>query len=200
MHESIAARSKPILARVATVFLLALACSAAHAADWTMDQLMAGLAQAKPAKVNFVEKKYISTLDRPIESSGEMTFTPPDRLEKRTLKPKPERMLLEHDTLLLERGRNRYSMQIDDTPELGALVESIRATLAGDRRSLEFHNVVALQGPRENWTLTLTPSNPQAREKVKSIRLSGANDEVREIEVLQADGDRSVTTIEKIQP
>lgn len=200
MHEPIAASNKPILARLAAVFFLALACSAGHAADWTMDQLMTALAQAKPVKVNFVEKKYISTLDRPLESSGEMIYTPPDRLEKRTLKPKPERMLLDHDTLLLERGRNKYSMQIDDTPELSALIESVRATLAGDRRSLELNYIVALQGPRENWTLSLTPSNLQAREKVKRIRLSGANDEVREIEVLQADGDRSVTTIEKIKP
>lgn len=193
MHKSIGLRA------VALVVLLAATC-AAQAANITMDQLMAGLAQAKPAKVNFTEKKYIAQLDRPIESSGEMLFTPPDRLEKRTFKPKPERMVLDRDTLVLERGKNKYTMQLSDSPELAALIESIRATLAGDRRSLEFNFIVALQGPHDNWNLTLTPSTHDAQQKVKRIRLSGSHAEVREIEVLQGDGDRSVTTIEKIKP
>ncbi|WP_353155682.1 LolA-related protein [Herminiimonas fonticola] len=193
MRKSIGLRA------VVLAFFLAGSC-AVHAANITMDQLMAGLAQAKPAKVNFTEKKYIAQLDRPVESSGEMLFTPPDRLEKRTFKPKPERMVLDRDTLVLERGKNKYTMQLGDSPELAALIESIRATLAGDRRSLEFNFIVALQGPRENWSMTLTPSNNEAQQKVKRIRLSGSNSEVREIEVLQGDGDRSVTTIEKIKP
>ena len=200
MHEFVVIKSKSRLTHMVAGFFLAWAYGTSYAADWTMDQLMAALAQAKPAKVNFIEKKYISTLDSPIESSGEMLYTPPDRLEKRTFKPKPERMLLDRNTLTLERGRNKYAMQIDDTPELAALIESIRATLAGDRRSLELNYVVALQGSREHWTLLLTPSNFQALQKVKRIRLSGSNDEVKEIEVLQADGDRSVTTIEKTKP
>ena len=180
-------------------FLLSCTCLT-HAADITMEQLMTGLAQAKPAKVNFTEKKYIATLDRPIESSGEMLFTPPDKLEKRTFKPKPEVMTLNRDSLVLERGKNKYAMQLGDSPELAALIESIRATLAGDRRTLELNFIVALQGTRENWTMMLTPSNLDARQKVKRIRLAGNNFEVREIEVLQGDGDRSVTTIEKIKP
>ena len=201
MFEASATTAKMAsLARALASLFLVLACGSGYAADWSMAQLMAALAQAKPAKVSFVEKKYISTLDRPVESSGEMIYTPPDRLEKRTLKPKPELMLLDRDTLVLERGRNKYTLQLDESPELGALIESIRATLAGDRRSLEFNYVVALQGSREQWTLLLTPSNQKVQEKVKRIRLSGTNDEVREIEVLQADGDRSVTMIEKIKP
>ncbi len=180
--------------------LLSCACMGAQAADITMEQLMTGLSQAKPAKVNFTEKKYISALDRPIESSGEMLFTPPDKLIKRTFKPKPEVMTLNRDTIVLERGKNKYTMQLGDSPELAALVESIRATLAGDRRALEFNFVVALQGSRENWTMMLTPSNQDALQKVKRIRMAGSQFEVREIEVLQGDGDRSVTIIEKIKP
>lgn len=191
---------KSIRLRVAVMsFLLACSC-AAQAANITMDQLMAGLAQAKPAKVNFTEKKFIAQLDRPLESTGELLFTPPDRLEKRTFTPKPERMVVDRDMLTLERGKNKFSMQLGDSPELAAIIESIRATLAGDRRSLEFNFIVALQGPRENWTMTLRPSNNDAQQKVKHVRLSGNNFEVREIEVLQGDGDRSVTTIEKTKP
>lgn len=196
VNSTIATKSRFFLFALSAFFLT---LNYSYAADWTMDQLMTALARTQPEKVRFTEKKYISTLDRPIVSSGEMLYTPPDKLEKRTLKPQPELMLLDGDRLVLERGRNKYAMQLDDSPELAALIESVRATLAGDRRSLEFNYVVALQGSRERWTLLLTPSNPQALQTVKRIRLSGTNGEVKEVEVLQADGDRSVTIIEKIK-
>jgi outer membrane lipoprotein-sorting protein len=180
--------------------VVTLACGTAHAADWSLDQLLTGLSQVKSAKANFTEKKYISTLNAPVESSGEMIYTAPDRLEKRTLKPKPELMLLDQDTLTLERGRKKYTMQLGDTPELAALIESVRGTLAGDRKALESNYTVTLQGAQSNWTLQLIPLNAKALQQVKQIRLRGANDDILEIEVLQSDGDRSITTIEKIKP
>lgn len=189
-----------LLRSLLAAICLAALCSTGHAAGWTLDQLLANLSQVKSARANFVEKKYISTLDAPVESSGEMLYTAPDRLEKRTLKPKPELMLLDGDTLTLERGRKKYAMQLADSPELAALIESVRGTLAGDRRALENNYVVALQGTQTDWTLQLTPTDSRALQQVKRIRLRGANDAILEIEVLQSDGDRSVTTIEKAKP
>lgn len=183
---------------LACLFLFAV--NAARAADWTLDQLLSNLSQVQTAKATFIEKKYISTLDTPVESSGEMLYTAPDRLEKRTLKPKPELMLLDRDTLTLERGRKKYTMQLGDSPELAALIESIRGTLAGDRKALEHNYAVALLGVRANWTLQLTPTDFKAQQKVKQINLRGANELIKEIEVMQADGDRSVTTIEAVKP
>lgn len=189
-----------LLRNLLAVICLVAICSTGHAADWTLDQLLSSLSQVKSARVNFVEKKYISTLDAPVESSGEMLYTAPNRLEKRTLKPKPELMLLDHDTVTLERGRKKYAMQLADSPELAALIESVRGTLAGDRRALENNYVVALQGAQANWTLQLTPTDSRALQQVKRIRLRGAGDAILEIEVALADGDRSITTIEKPKP
>ena len=73
-----------------------------HAADWTIEQLMHGLAQTRSGHASFVEKKSIAMLDRPVESSGELFYSAPDHLEKRTLKPKPELMTVDGDTLLIE--------------------------------------------------------------------------------------------------
>jgi hypothetical protein len=42
-------------------------------------------------KARFVETKYIALLDKPLMASGEMTFTTPDRLEKRHLTPRSKR-------------------------------------------------------------------------------------------------------------
>jgi hypothetical protein len=84
----------------------------------------------------FVEKKSIAILDKPVESSGELFYTAPDYLEKRTIKPKPESMILDRDTLLIERGRQKHALQLQDYPELAAFIDSIRGTLAGDRKAL----------------------------------------------------------------
>lgn len=188
------------LRHVAGMAALVLAGSFAHAAEWDLGQLTTSLAQTGPSKARFVEKKYISTLDRPVESSGELSYSPPDRLEKRTLKPKPESMRLERNTLTLERGKHKFAIDLDESPELATLIESVRATLAGDRRSLELNYVVKLSGTRAAWKLQLTPSNFEARQKVERITLGGSEGVVREVEVLQADGDRSVMTIEKLNP
>ena len=74
------------------IFLLALATVAQ--AGYSIDQLMAELAQNKGGRARFVEKRYLALLDKPVQASGELVYSPPDRLEKRTLLPKVETCLL----------------------------------------------------------------------------------------------------------
>ena len=181
------------------VALLALALPVfSHAADWDIDQLMQTLAQTRSGHVRFVEKKSIAMLEAPVESSGELFYTAPDRLEKRTLKPKPESMILDQGTLLVERGRQKHSLQLQDYPELAAFIDSIRGTLAGDRKALERNYRLSLDGNIQNWTLQLLPSNEKMLAVVKRIRIAGVREDVNRIEIFQADGDSSVMLIEKL--
>ena len=181
------------------VALLALALPVfSHAADWDIDQLMQTLAQTRSGHVSFVEKKSIAMLDAPVESSGELFYTAPDRLEKRTLKPKPETMVLDQGTLLVERGRQKHSLQLQDYPELAAFIDSIRGTLAGDRKALERNYRLSLDGSSQNWTLQLLPVNEKMLAVVKRIRIAGVREDVNRIEISQADGDSSVMLIEKL--
>jgi outer membrane lipoprotein-sorting protein len=181
------------------VALLALALPVfSHAADGDIDQLMQTLAQTRSGHVSFVEKKSIAMLDAPVESSGELFYTAPDRLEKRTLKPKPETMILDQGTLLVERGRQKHSLQLQDYPELAAFIDSIRGTLAGDRKALERNYHLSLDGISQNWTLQLLPVNEKMLAVVKRIRIAGVREDVNRIEIFQADGDSSVMLIEKL--
>ncbi|MES2000283.1 MAG: LolA-related protein [Pseudomonadota bacterium] len=168
-----------------------------HAADWDIDQLMRGLAQTRAGHASFVEKKSIAMLDQPVESSGELFYTAPDRLEKRTVKPKPETMLVEGDNLVIERGRQKYRLQLQDYPELAAFIDSIRGTLAGDRKALERTYQLSLEGSASAWTLQLVPINAKMKQVVARIRISGVRDEVRSIDISQTDGDSSQMRIEK---
>jgi hypothetical protein len=177
---------------------LVLLCSqAAQATPFSIGQLMDGLAQHRQGAATFTETKYLAILDQPVESSGELLFIAPSRLEKRTLKPRPEFMVLDGDTLTLERGRRKHVLQLKDYPEVAGMIESIRATLAGDRQALERVYQLVLDGSLENWTLILTPLDPRVGAVIARIRMEGTQAIVRSVEIFQADGDRSLMRIRK---
>jgi Outer membrane lipoprotein carrier protein LolA-like len=182
----------------AILMMAAPAANAANTAEWGMDQLMQDLALIRSNRATFVEKKFIAIIDKPVESSGELFYNAPDRLEKRTLKPKPESMILEQSTLIIERGRQKHRLALQDYPELSAFIDSIRGTLAGDRKALERSFRLNLSGSAEQWTLQLVPLSDKMLSVVKNIRIGGARDVVRSIETNQADGDRSLMLIERL--
>ncbi|UUZ74185.1 outer membrane lipoprotein carrier protein LolA [Polaromonas sp. P1(28)-8] len=159
---------------------------------------MQALAQNKSGRASFVETKYIALLDKPVESSGELLYTAPDRLEKRTLKPRPESMLIESGSLTVERGKRRMVLRLQEHPELAAFTESIRGTLAGDVVALKRIYNLDLEGSEERWTLTLRPVETKMLEVVQRIRIAGSRAEVKSIEIEQADKDRSVMVIDKL--
>ena len=169
-----------------------------YAADWDIAQLMQELAQTRSGHASFVEKKSIAMLDKPVESSGELFFTAPAHLEKRTLKPKPETMILDNGTLVIERGRQKHTLQMQDYPELEVFIDSIRSTLAGDREALERNYQLSLDGKSQNWTLQLIPADKKLQAVVQRIRITGSRNLVSRIEIIQADGDSSVMSIEKL--
>ena len=187
-----------IFCRVLTVLAMAMLQPAvSQAADWDIDQLMQSLLKAKPGRATFVEKKYIAMLDRPLESSGELLYTAPDRLEKRTLKPKPESMLVDGSSLVVERGKKKYTLQLQDYPELEGFIDSVRGTLAGDRKALERSYKLTLEGGNEHWTLVLAPSDARIATMVQQIRITGSRDNVSSIDVIQTDGDHSLMMIDR---
>ncbi|HSJ80028.1 MAG TPA: LolA-related protein [Thiobacillus sp.] len=190
--------TRPQFRLCALVWLTLLFSPVAQATSLSIAQLMAGLAKNPQGAATFTETKTISILEQPIESSGELLFIAPARLEKRTLKPKPETMVLDGDTLTLERGRRKHVLQLKDYPEVAGMIESIRATLAGDLKALEqVYHLALLDGGQERWTLVLTPLDPKVSAVIARIRMEGVKDVVRSVEILQADGDRSLMTIEK---
>jgi len=171
---------------------------AGEASELTIDQLMQMLAQTKMAQATFVETKTIAMLDAPVESSGELLYKAPDYFEKRTLKPKPESMMLDGNTLTLERSGKKRSLRLQSYPEISAFIDSIRGTLAGDRTALERAYTLSLQGSADDWKLLLTPTDAKMRKMVNEINISGANAELRTIAISQADGDSSLMTIQNI--
>jgi outer membrane lipoprotein-sorting protein len=185
------------LAAFASGVLLCHAQSAAmKTPGWTLDRLMSTLAQNKSGRATFVETKYLSITTQPIESSGELEFVAPDHLEKITVSPKPERLVVDGDKLTVERNQHKYTLSLARYPELAAFIESIRATLTGNRDALERVYKVTLAGQGDDWTLTLAPLDPHMSNAISKITLDGTRDLLRTVAIQQADGDHSVMRLQ----
>ncbi|WP_324779678.1 LolA-related protein [Thiobacillus sedimenti] len=188
-----------MIRRLFAGLVLASLAATAHAA-FTLDQLMGALAQHPGGRAKFVEKRTLAVLDRPLIATGEMTYTPPDRLEKRTLTPKRETLVLDHDQVSIERDKRTLTINLASRPEALAFVDSIRSTLAGNRAALEKNYALQLTGSADKWVLTLSPTAQAIAAILQRITISGSADQIHTIDYLLADGDRSELTIEPLGP
>ncbi len=162
---------------------------------------MAELAKVKRSQARFTERKYLKVLKAPLQSSGTLTYTAPDKLEKRTLKPKPEALLIDGDALTVETAEGkRHTLKMQDYPVLWAFVESIRATLGGDAAKLERFYKVDLEGSRRAWQLFLAPRERSMSQVISQIRIGGAQGRIELIEVQETRGDRSVMKVVEDAP
>jgi hypothetical protein len=183
------------LASWLAIFSLSAFASLAQAAGADLDAVLQLLAQRQHGRVQFVEQHFLAVLDRPVESSGEMSYDAPGRLEKRTLLPRPETLLLDNGVVTVDKGRLHRVMDLSSMPQMAPFIESIRATLAGDRGALERLFVLNFDGTVAKWTLTLLPKDPKVKRSVQQVRIEGARDQLSRVEIRQADGDRSLLTL-----
>ncbi|HKT67692.1 MAG TPA: outer membrane lipoprotein carrier protein LolA [Burkholderia sp.] len=197
-HPLAPRRAARMLAVTAAIALALPAHAADTASAWTLDRLMSALAQHKSGRATFTETKTLSIAAQPLESSGELVFVAPDHLEKHTLSPKPEHLVVDGDMLTVERNNRTYTLALTRYPELGAFIDSIRATLAGNRYALEQIYKVALAGRGDDWTLTLTPLDSRLLKVVSTITLEGTRDMLRSVAIRQADGDHSLMRLQPI--
>ena len=185
--------------RAIVVALLALLTASTEVrANERLKELMQQLAQRQHGHVAFVERQSIALLERPLESSGELFYDAPDRLEKRTLLPKAESLVLEKGALTVRRGAHTYAVSLREYPQIVPFIDSIRATLAGDLIALERAYTLTFDATENDWTILLAPQDAKLAALVARIRISGSHDMIQTVEILRADGDRSVMAIRAI--
>ncbi|MGH6610107.1 MAG: LolA-related protein [Burkholderiaceae bacterium] len=169
------------------------------AAEEELKQLFAELGARRERQAHFVERKFSALLKTPVESSGTLIFRAPDVLEKRTEKPQREVVRIEGSTVTYEGMPNsgKHTFALSDAPQLAALIESLRATLAGDLPALRRHYEVSWTAPKpqQEWQLTLLPRDRTLRDAVSKIVLRGARSDVNAVEIVEGSGDLTLLRI-----
>jgi len=177
---------------LAVAFTLRIPAAAAQgAAPFDLAHLMARFATIKSASAQFVERRYVHFLKGPLIAKGVLIFTAPNRLEKKTLEPAAEDMVIDGDTLTIQRQGQTQTLSLSAYPQIGAFIEGIRATLTGNTASLQRIYQTDLQGDANGWQLQLQPRDPAMRAVVRSIAISGSGAVIDRIQTVEHDGDRT---------
>lgn len=190
-------------ARRALAAVLAMAVWVpASAAEFSLEQLMQNLGRVRSSEGRFTERKHLSILETPLESSGTLVYKAPGTLEKRTLTPEQETLSLDNGELVLESATRgwRKSFSLREHPMIWAFVESIRSTLAGDLPTLQRFYRIELEGRESEWQMTLRPRESAMQAVIDEIRISGSGTWISRIETLEAGGNRTVMNVRREAP
>ncbi|HTT80666.1 MAG TPA: LolA-related protein [Stellaceae bacterium] len=166
---------------------------------WNLPELMRELARVKSASAQFTERKTMHMLNAPLATSGMLVYVAPDRMEKVTLTPMHERFVLERNRVTITGGPNNLTQTflLTNYPEIGGLVEGIRATLAGDLPTLKRFYAVGLGGDWVHWQLLLQPKAAELAHFVKWIRIRGSGDRIDEVESEGSSGDLTEMSVDE---
>ena len=182
------------LSCAAWLFLL-LCTGAAFAVPLTLDALLEVFADVAAAEAHFTEVQTLALLDSPLTTKGRLSYRRPDYLKKEVIEPTPSVFEISGERLVVEAGAERHSLSLDSQPLIRAFAEAYRATLAGDRETLERYYRHELSGSTERWTLRLLPLDERMEERIEAIVLHGAGPQISRIEVFETAGDYSLMTI-----
>jgi outer membrane lipoprotein-sorting protein len=160
-----------------------------------LSQLMSRFSAIKSASARFTERRYLHVLKTPLDDTGVLVYEAPDKLQKQTLLPNQQNMVVEGDTLIIQSEGKTRTLNLADYPQIGAFIEGIRATLAGDSATLQRIYATQLSGSMDAWVLKLTPREEAMRAIVSSITISGSGGRIRQVVTAEHDGDRTDMTI-----
>lgn len=183
--------------RWALALALCTMATSLAASTLTPEALMTQLAGVPSSRARFVETRSSALLKEPLVVTGTLVYRRPDRLEKHVATPFVESVTIVGSRIEAVRpGEAGRTIAMPPGGPARALAESLRATLAGDLPALARYFVVEVTGTPGAWTMTLTPRDPALAAAVELVIFAGAADRVQRFEVLEAGGDRSVTTIQ----
>jgi len=174
-----------------------LGLSSVAAQSWTIEALMRMLATVPERRASFHEEKTIAALTRPVQDGGTLRYVRPAFLEKHTVTPREEDLIVDGPRLTIRRPvqDDERTLDLRDQPALDALVDAVRGTLAGDIGLLRRHFDVGLEGSAQAWRLTLTPTDPAVARFMRVVRIDGGGSEVRVVDTVEANGDSTHMTI-----
>ncbi|MYD76263.1 MAG: outer membrane lipoprotein carrier protein LolA [Gammaproteobacteria bacterium] len=173
-----------------------------HSAEWTIRALMSRLANVETASIEFTETKQSVLLFIDTVSSGQILYRSPDYIEKRTVSPFTERVVIDGDSMIIDKtltsGHDQEKTvisqvySVDSHPVLKASIESFRNMISGNYEALHNGFRLNLSGPMSGWNLKLVPDSENALAHIKEINLTGSGAFLRRIVTVQADDDQTI--------
>jgi outer membrane lipoprotein-sorting protein len=198
-------RARGRVVRAAALALLTLvpaglAAGAETSADpLTLEILMQGMASTTGVRAAFREEKQLALLDAPLVSEGMLYFVPPARLARITTQPGASALVIDGGRLSFTDATGVSDVNLAGNRVARTLVENFVVLFAGDLAALRERYDVAFEAKGESWRIRLVPKAAPLATFIASVELSGEGPALTEMELREADGDRTLTRFERVE-
>lgn len=162
--------------------------------------LLDKLAEVEALSARFREEKHMALLAAPLVSEGTLYYQKPRLLARHTLSPEKSSLVLDGRELAFGDAQHTEKMGVDAQPAVRVLVDTFVAVLSGDRRALEQMADVRIETTLGGgFRIAVTPKDPAVLRIVRAMSFEGEGVELKRMELLDANGDRTVTTFSDIR-
>ncbi|MCZ6465066.1 MAG: outer membrane lipoprotein carrier protein LolA [Proteobacteria bacterium] len=193
---------RPIRLLASLVLVAAGTCAPAWATELeslTLEELMRGMAGTAGVLAEFREVKDVSLLSAPIVSEGTLYFIPPDRMARHTRSPSRSALIVDGSAMRLWDEAGDVEVDLSGNPVARLFVENFIVLFNGDLEALRRRYEPEFESGGEGWTLSLVPRTKPASDLIARITLRGDGTALRQMEVAETDGDRTVTTFTAVE-
>jgi len=194
-----------ILGAVGLAPLAAWPERASEEPELTLESLMAGMASARGVVAEFREVKELRLLQAPLESRGRIDFIPPGRLVRQTFEPAEATLWIDGSRVWFQDTAGAEPADLSGDPSAREFVDNFVVIFSGDLAELQRRYETEFKadpegGPSDRdpgWSLDLVPRDPLVRRFVSRISLRGEGRGLREMVLVESDGDRTTTHFER---
>jgi outer membrane lipoprotein-sorting protein len=188
----------PLLVAALLLAPLAPAFGGEHE-DPGLQALMRGMAETAGVSADFREVKELALLAEPLVSRGTLYFIPPDRLARHTRSPSPSSLIVDGDRLTVADPAGGDRVELSQNPVARLFVDNLIVLFSGDLAALRRRYVPHFESGEDHWSLALEPRRSPVKDLIARITLRGDGTSLREMEVLETDGDRTRTFLSAVQ-
>lgn len=163
-------------------------------------QVLEQLAKIDALSARFHEDKRMALLAHPLGSDGVIYYAKPRMLARHTDKPRKSSVLLRGDTLSFGDAQHKESLELSAQPALRVLVDTFVHVLAGDHAALRKVADVTLESLNDaRYRIRVVPKDEKVRRLVRSMSFEGKGAQLVQMELLDANGDSTLTTFSDVK-
>jgi len=162
-----------------------------------LDELLRRMATTRGVVAEFREVKTLALLEEPLEARGTLYFQPPDRFVRVTHAPAATRLVLVGSRMRFEDATGVNDVALAENPVARQFADNLMALWRGDRARLEKLYRLDFRADGSRWELGLAPRGAPLDRFIERIRLAGDGATMREMELVESDGDRTRTHFER---
>ena len=165
-----------------------------------LEDLLARFAKVQSLKAHFQEEKHMALLAVPLRSQGTLVYAKPRLLARHTTSPQKSSLVLRGEKLSFGDAKHQESMELSAQPAVRVLVDTFVSVLAGDGAALTKLATLEVEAlPEGAFQIRVTPKDPGVLKIVRSMSFAGKGAELTRMELLDANGDRTVTTFSELK-